>query len=87
MTGQTIEITTKSGNRYSGYLAVPEAKKGPGIVLCHEIFGINAAMRAKADFLAEEGYTVLVPDLFWRTAPNIELGYTPEDFEKAFQLY
>ena len=87
MTGQTIEITTKSGNRYSGYLAVSESKKGPGIVLCHEIFGINAAMRAKADFLAEEGYTVLVPDLFWRTAPNIELGYTPEDFEKAFQLY
>ncbi|MEK5772666.1 dienelactone hydrolase family protein, partial [Acinetobacter variabilis] len=51
------------------------------------IFGVNAAMREKADFLAEEGYTVLVPDLFWRVAPNIELGYTPEDFQKAFELY
>lgn len=52
-----------------------------------EIFGVNAAMREKADFLAEEGYTVLVPDLFWRVAPNIELGYTPDDFQKAFELY
>lgn len=87
MTGQKIEIKTKSGNQYSAYLAIPESKKGPGIVLCHEIFGINEAMRKKADFLAEEGYTVLVPDLFWRTAPDIELNYAPEDFEKAFQLY
>ena len=29
----------------------------------------------------------MVPDLFWRVAPNIELGYTPEDFQKAFELY
>lgn len=87
MSGKNIQITTTSGKQFSGYLAIPEAGHGPGIVLCQEIFGVNEAMRAKADFLAEEGYTVLVPDLFWRTAANIELGYTPEDFEKALALY
>ena len=87
MAGQTIQIKTASGKQFSAYLATPETGKGPGVVLCQEIFGVNAAMREKADFLAEEGYTVLVPDLFWRAAPNIELGYTPEDFQKAFELY
>lgn len=87
MSGKNIQITTTLGKQFSGYLAIPEAGQGPGIVLCQEIFGVNEAMRAKADFLAEEGYTVLVPDLFWRTAANIELGYSAEDFKKALALY
>lgn len=86
MAGQTIQIKTASGKQFSAYLATPETGKGPGVVLCQEIFGVNAAMREKADFLAEEGYTVLVPDLFWRVAPNIELGYTPEDFQKLLNF-
>ena len=87
MTGQMIEVNTAQGQRFSAYLATPSQGKGPGIVLCQEIFGINTAMRAKADFLAEEGYTVLVPDLYWRIAPNTALEYTPDDFQKAFALY
>jgi len=38
---------------------VPAAGKGPGIVLCQEIFGINAYIREVADYYAEEGYVVL----------------------------
>lgn len=87
MAGQTIQIKTKTGKQFSAYLVAPFSGKGPGIVLCQEIFGVNAAMREKANFLAEEGYTVLVPDLFWRSAANIELGYTSEDFQKAYALY
>ena len=86
MTGSYITI--ENGNKkFNAYLAVPEAGKGPGIVLCQEIFGVNAVMREKADFLAEEGYTVLVPDLFWRAEAGIELGYTESDFGRAFELY
>jgi carboxymethylenebutenolidase len=87
MAGKTIQIKTQSGKQFSAYLVVPSSGKGPGIVLCQEIFGVNAAMREKADFLAEEGYTVLVPDLFWRNAANIELGYSAEDFAQAYALY
>lgn len=86
MSGSYIDIQTATGS-FKGYLAVPEAGSGPGIVLCQEIFGVNEVMREKADFLAEEGYSVLVPDLFWRLEPGIELGYTETDFQKAFELY
>lgn len=84
--GQTIQIDSPDGS-FSGYLAIPASGKGPGIVLCQEIFGINATMRRVADYYAEEGYTVLVPDLFWRIAPGIELTDRGEDFQRALGLY
>ncbi|MDP2610175.1 MULTISPECIES: dienelactone hydrolase family protein [unclassified Oceanobacter] len=84
MTGTTIEITSPDG-QFSGYLASSIDGKGPGLVLCQEIFGVNADMKAAADHLAEEGYTVLVPDLFWRQQAGLEL--TEADFEKALSLY
>lgn len=87
MKGRYIDIPSRDGGTFRGYLATPAQGKGPGIVLCHEIYGVNATMREVADYYAEEGYTVLAPDLFWRAEPGIELGYSPEDSERAFALY
>ena len=87
MAGRTIEIAAGDGGRFSGYLAVPEAGSGPGLILGQEIFGINATMRATADYFAEEGYVVLAPDLFWRLEPGIELGYSEEEFATAFGYF
>lgn len=85
--GEFIEITAKDGGRFRAYLAIPESGKGPGLVLGQEIFGVNATMRELADFYAEEGYVTLVPDLFWRIEPGIELGYGEADFQRAFELF
>ncbi|MDP9607411.1 UNVERIFIED_ORG: carboxymethylenebutenolidase [Variovorax paradoxus] len=81
-----IQATDGSGS-FSGYLAVPRSGTGPGLVLAQEIFGVNATMREVADYYAEEGYVVLVPDLFWRQEPGVQLGYSPEDWQRAFALY
>ncbi|WAJ37904.1 dienelactone hydrolase family protein [Pseudomonas sp. GOM7] len=86
MQGRYIQVPAKDG-QFAAYLAVSVDGKGPGVVLCQEIFGVNEAMRVVADHLAEEGYTVLVPDLYWRQQAGVELGYTPEDFDKALALY
>ncbi|MGY4494676.1 dienelactone hydrolase family protein [Pseudomonas sp. TE3610] len=86
--GEFIDIRTLDDhNTFRGYLAVPASGKGPGLVLGQEIFGVNANMRAVADLYAEEGYVVLVPDLFWRLERNVDLGYTQEDFSKAIDLF
>ncbi|MBL7252232.1 dienelactone hydrolase family protein [Alloalcanivorax marinus] len=85
--GEFIDVTAKDGGRFRAYLALPPAGKGPGLVVGQEIFGVNETMRRVADGYAEEGYVVLVPDLFWRIEPGIELGYEEADFQRAFELF
>ena len=68
-------------------MARPEKGSGPGLVLLQEIFGINDYMMDMADHFAEEGYVAIVPDLFWRQEEGVNLGYSEEDFQKAFGLY
>jgi carboxymethylenebutenolidase len=41
-------------------------------------------MQAKARAFADEGYTVAVPDLFWRMKPRVSLGYQDPDRSAAF---
>ena len=86
--GRWLQVPAIDGSgSFRAYLATPASGKGPGIVLAQEIFGVNATMRQVADYYAEEGYVVLAPDLFWRQQPEVELGYAPDDWQKAFSLY
>lgn len=82
----TIKASDGSGE-FTAYLAQPASGAGPGLVIAQEIFGVNANLRQIADEYAEAGYMVLVPDLFWRQQPGVQLGYTPEDWQRAFQFY
>ena len=52
-----------------GVVAVPDqavAGPRPGVVMVHEVFGIDDVMRAQMTRLAEAGYVVIMPDLFSR---------------------
>ena len=48
----------------TGYLALPDAGEGPGILLLHSWWGLTPFMKELADRLAAEGFVTLVPDLF-----------------------
>ena len=87
MAGSYITINTQDGGSFRAYLTLPKAGKGPGIVLCQEIFGVNAYVRETADYYAEEGYVVLAPDLFWRLEPDVDMGYSPEEWQRAFGYF
>lgn len=73
-TARSERITTPAG-ALEAHVAIPAAGSGPGIVLLHEIFGVNDYVRDRAQRLAELGYVVLAPDLFWRTQPGLELNH------------
>jgi carboxymethylenebutenolidase len=87
MGGTTVSITAGDRGVFNGYLAAPASGSGPGVILLHEIFGVNRHIRELADLYAEEGYFVLAPDLFWRIKPGIELGYSPEEYETGLRYY
>jgi carboxymethylenebutenolidase len=79
---QWIEI----GSGFSGYLALPPAGHGPGLLLWQEIFGVNAHIRGVAEQYALDGFVVLAPDIFWRQLPRVDLGYEGEDRQRAYGL-
>ncbi|WP_454727305.1 MULTISPECIES: dienelactone hydrolase family protein [Cupriavidus] len=86
---QWIRVETEGG-AFDAYLALPPAGKtagAPGIVLVQEIFGVNEHIRSVADQYAADGYVVLAPDVFWRDAPRVELGYAGDDMKRALALY
>jgi len=86
MTSQWIDIPAQNGNTFGGYLALPPAGHGPGILLIQEIFGVNEHIRSVADQYAGDGYVVLAPDLFWRSEPGVQLSYDSDGWERAVAL-
>jgi carboxymethylenebutenolidase len=86
MAAKQISIPTPDGP-FAGYLAAPTSGRGPGIVVIQEIFGVNDVMRGVADDLAAHGYFALVPDLFWRLEPGVQLtDKTDAEWQRAFDL-
>ena len=85
VTTQWIEIDSAEG-KFGAYLAIPHTRKGPGIVLIQEIFGVNEHIRSVAEQYAADGYLVIAPDLFWRSGHRIELTYDEAGWKRAIEL-
>jgi len=82
----TARITTADGGSMQAYMVRPPGGPRPGLVIGQEIFGVNRSLRAIADDFAALGLNVIVPDLFWRLEPGVELGYGEPDRQRAFAL-
>ena len=88
MSSTRIDIDLPSGERMPAYLARPDGEGATaGVVLLQEIFGINANMRGVADDYAARGVVAIVPDLFWRQEPGVELDpSSAADRDRATEL-
>jgi carboxymethylenebutenolidase len=82
-----MKIKSFDGGEFDAYLALPASGYGPGIVVLQEIYGINRFLRDVADWYAAHGFVALVPDLFWRIQPGVELTDKGDDWNKAIELY
>lgn len=53
-----------NGDTASGYLALPAAGRGPGVLVIQEWWGLNPGIKEMADRLATAGFVALAPDLY-----------------------
>ncbi len=75
---EKVELAVSDGTRMAAYVSRPE-QGGPhsGLLLFQEAFGVNHHIRSVSDRFAAEGYVVIAPELFHRTAPpGFEGSYT-----------
>jgi len=89
--GTSVDISTADGTA-DAYLAHPDDDGGrhPGVLLYMDAFGLRPHLEKMADRLAAAGYTVLMPNVFYRhgRSPVVDLpefidpGERPEIFEK-----
>src|SRR6516225_2339513 len=87
MKTQNITVRLRDGEM-GAYLAVPDGAPAGAVIAIMEIWGINDTMRHHAHEFAQAGFICLVPDLFWRQEPGVELSDgNPEHVKKAFDLY
>jgi len=82
----TIPASDGSGS-FAAYLAMPKQVPAGAVVMIQEIFGVNHAMRALSDWVADMGFIAVCPDLFWRQEPGIQItDATKEEWDRAFAL-
>lgn len=63
MAGDSVTFPSNGGTT-SGYLAIPEKGKGPGVIVIQEWWGLVDHIKDVCDRLAAEGYVALAPDLY-----------------------
>lgn len=61
-----VDVVEVDGGRLPIEVYLPPGRRGPGLVLVQEIFGVSRYIRARARDLAGLGYVVAVPQLYWR---------------------
>ena len=86
MQTRTLQVPLRDGVM-GAYLAIPDGPPAGAVIAIMEIWGVNDTMRHHAHEFAEAGFVCLVPDLFWRQEPGVELSdRNPDHIQKAFDL-
>lgn len=73
----SVSVPTADGPM-PAHLWLPESGTGPGLLLLQEIFGVSEYIKDRARDLADLGYVVLAPELYWRIDGTVD--ESAEDF-------
>ncbi|TVZ00728.1 dienelactone hydrolase family protein [Trebonia kvetii] len=65
----TVSIPVSDGTLLPAYLARPATAAATGVIVVHELFGVNPGIAAVADDLAGAGFLTVAPEFYHRSAP------------------
>jgi carboxymethylenebutenolidase len=85
--GGRIEISTPDGQA-DAYVFRPQAGEGPwpGVLMYTDIMGVRGVFKQMAQRLADQGYVVLLPNLFYRNGPPSDPPLSVHDAAEMDQL-
>jgi carboxymethylenebutenolidase len=79
VTEKDVDIKTPDGTCNAAFIH-PTSGSHPGVIIWADAFGLRPVMREMGRALAKEGYTVLVPNPFYRVVREAGLEYKSFDF-------
>jgi carboxymethylenebutenolidase len=71
----TLSLGSDGARDFDAYLSRPLKGASAGIVVVHDMFGLNQSIRDIAGEFARRGRAALVPNMFWRSATPQALSY------------
>src|ERR1041385_2535418 len=71
-----VDLAVGDGTTMRAFVAAPDGTPKRGLLVFQEAFGVNAHIRDVTERFAAQGYLAIAPELFHRTAPGFECGYT-----------
>ena len=76
MSQYRTESVTVDDGQFNLHVWSPDNGSGPAVLLIQEIFGVGPYIKAVGERLADAGYVVGAPDVFWRFAPDWEADHS-----------
>jgi carboxymethylenebutenolidase len=84
---ETIRIDAAGGGSFDAYLALPQERPAPGLIVVSSIYGINKGLKQTIERYARRGFIVIAPDIFWRTQPGPLEGNSRADAQARLNAY
>src|SRR4051794_5823274 len=80
-TTETVRLKVADGTEMQAFVARPEGGRRPALLVLQEAFGVDGHIKDVAERFAREGFVVIAPELFHRTAgPGETFGH--DEFPK-----
>jgi len=80
----TVQVACEGGEM-TMHVWTPDSGSGPAILLIQEIFGVGPYIKDVGARLAEAGYIVGAPDVFWRFAPGWESPHDQDGLTESVE--